>query len=386
MRVGFLLNHYYLHQVPHVVPYAFELSRRFPDFDVTIFSSTADEQHYARDIGAAYPGHTVTFKRLHIPIWVKAVEPVFRNYFFIRKEFALRSNTADFANLDLLVSPEMTCLSLRRHRALQNLRLIFTGHGAGDNRKIGSFDSRIGKFDLALLPGRKYAQALLEIGYLNPDIYAISGYPKFEIMHKLGVKRQDHFKNGRPTVVYNPHHAPHMTSWHAFGRDVLDFFLASKDYNLIFAPHVVLFERAWAQGARFPKDITSTDNVLIDLGSRASTDMSYLYAADIYLGDNSSQVYEFIETPKPCVFLNAQGAGWQDDPSYRHWHFGPVIETIAQLPDALVRAQTNLAQYTDAQTKGFELTFEISDGESAARGADIIAEFGATRKVAEKWR
>jgi hypothetical protein len=386
MRVGFLLNHYYLHQVPHVVPYAFELSRRFQDFDVTIFSSTADEQHYARDIGEAYPDHGVIFRRLDIPIWVKAVEPVFRNYFFIRKEFALRSNIKEFANLDVLVSPEMTCLSLRRHHSLQKLRLIFTGHGAGDNRKIGSFDSRIGKFDLALLPGRKYAEALLEIGYLNKDIYAISGYPKFEIMHKLGVKRNDYFNNGRPTVVYNPHHAPHMTSWHRFGREVLDFFLASKDYNLIFAPHVVLFERAWAQGARFPAEIKSTDNVLIDLGSRASTDMSYLYGADIYLGDNSSQVYEFIETPKPCVFLNAQGPGWQDDPSYKHWHFGPVIENINQLPDALSKARTSLPQYSEAQRTGFKVTFETSDGESAARGADIIAEFATTGKVSEVWR
>ena len=36
MRVGFLLNDYAAHHVLHVVPYAFELSRNYPDLDIVI--------------------------------------------------------------------------------------------------------------------------------------------------------------------------------------------------------------------------------------------------------------------------------------------------------------------------------------------------------------
>ena len=375
MRIGFLLNHYYLHQVPHVVPYAFELSRSYPDYELTIFSSTPEEETYARDIGRLYPGHRVKFEALEIPFWVKALEPAVRNFFFLRKEFALRANIRRFSKLDAIVSPEMTCLSLRKHLCLKHLKLIFTGHGAGDNRKIGSFDQRISKFDLALLPGKKYASALLELGYLTAGQYAIAGYPKFEVTRKMGNGGRPLFKNERPVVIYNPHHAPHMTSWHKFGCDVLDFFLDSKDYNLIFAPHVVLFERAWSQGARFPRKYVSTDNVLIDLGSRASTDMTYARASDIYLGDNSSQVYEFIETPRPCVFLNAQTPDWQGDPSYRHWSFGPVIDNIADMPAALIDASANFETYSAQQRRGFQETFGAVDATSARRGADIISRY-----------
>ena len=40
MRVGFLFNHYAVHQVPHAAPYAFELSRNYPDIDVVIAQLT----------------------------------------------------------------------------------------------------------------------------------------------------------------------------------------------------------------------------------------------------------------------------------------------------------------------------------------------------------
>jgi hypothetical protein len=50
MRVAFLLNHYAVHQVPHVVPYAFELSRTYPDLDVVIACSSKQELTTARAI------------------------------------------------------------------------------------------------------------------------------------------------------------------------------------------------------------------------------------------------------------------------------------------------------------------------------------------------
>ena len=40
MRIGFLFNHYAVHKVPHAAPYAFELSRRRPDFEVVVTCSS----------------------------------------------------------------------------------------------------------------------------------------------------------------------------------------------------------------------------------------------------------------------------------------------------------------------------------------------------------
>ena len=40
--------------------------------------------------------------------------------------------------------------------------------------------------------------------------------------------------------------------------------------------------------------------------------MAYTQRADIYLGDVSSQVYEFLLNPRPCVFLNPRRFDWRE--------------------------------------------------------------------------
>src|SRR3546814_19981036 len=50
----------------------------------------------------------------------------------------------------------------------------------------------------------------------------------------------------------------------------------------------------------------------------------YTAAADIYLGDTSSQVVELLMQPRPCVFLAPLGVDWHDDPSYAMWAAGEV--------------------------------------------------------------
>jgi len=385
MNVAFLLNHYDIHQVPHIVPYAFELTRRHKDIDAVILAATDAELAFAREIGAFYPDHRTTLERLKIPAFVAAMEPLLSKFVFARKSLALAANRDRLRQFDALVSPEMTCISLRAKPGFEAVKMIFTGHGSGDNRLGGSFNRRIGMFDLALLPGRKYAELLNGDGHLPGDRYAITGYPKFEAADHLGVKRSTFFDNARPTVVYNPHHDARLSSWSRMGVDVLDFFYASKDYNLIFAPHVLLFKRGWGRGANLPGTYRDAENVRLDLASRYSSDMTYLRSGDIYLGDVSSQVYEFVEAPRPCVFLNGHGFD-PTDPSYAHWAFGPVIDDISRLGDALDEARDNHAAYAPAQRERFAYTFETGDAPASVRGADIIAEFVAPGRTDPDWR
>jgi hypothetical protein len=386
MRVGFLLNHNELHQVPHIVPYAFELSRLDRKFACTILSSSAEEEAFARDIGAGYPDHAARFERLTVPPGVDLADRLLSNIVFLRKSAVLRVNTRRFAAFDALVVPEMTSLALRKHAGLANTKLIFTGHGAGDNRYGGSFNKRIGQFDLSLMPGRKYAEGLVSIGYLPSDRYGIAGYVKLEAMARMRRPARRLFANDRSTVVYNPHHAASLTSWHRFGPAILDFFAARPDYNLIFAPHVLLFKRRWTKGAALPARFRSGGNLHIDLGSRASADMTYLKAADIYLGDVSSQVYEFLERPRPCIFFDAHDTGWEKDPSYRQWTFGPLLRHAGQLDEALTGAVASHGKYRAAQETGFADTFAPLDEPAATRGARIIAAFLETGQVPKEWR
>lgn len=390
MKIGFLLNHYELHQIPHLAPYAFELSLRHHNIDVAVLASSDAELDFARTIGVGYPGHRVRFHKLAVPRLVHTLDKLLSKAIFIRKYFTLACNGALLSSFDALVTPEVTSLELREKPLFHKTKLIFTGHGAGDTifAGMGGIIGKLDQFDLYLLPGRKYATDLIEHGGLPQNKYAIAGYPKLEAVDKLGIRKQNLFDNNRPTVLYNPHQSKRFTSWHTMGEAVLDYFYRSEKYNLIFTPHVLLFKRHLTKGAKLPARFRNSDTVLIDKGSMRSIDMTYLKSADIYLGDGSSQIYEFIETPRPCVFLNGHNVAWQGDKSYFNWTFGPVIERADDLEDALDAAIATFPTYRPKQEEAFSARFlrpsegEISTGQ---RGADIIAEFMKTGAVSKRW-
>ncbi|MCP5043456.1 MAG: hypothetical protein GY944_20705, partial [bacterium] len=375
MRVGFLFNHYAVHQLPHAAPYAFELSRMHPEFEVVIACGSRAEMRLAKRIGALYPGHRCTFRRLRQPIRRRLQDPFISGQKFARKKRVLAHNLEFFRGLDALVAPEKHCLRLKSKYGLDSLKLIHTRHGAGDRE--GGFDDRSGHFDFTILPGQKYVDRLTELGFLSAGRYAVAGWPKFEAVTGLQPEPRRLFDNENPVVIYNPHFDQDVSSWHAMGNQVLELFAERRDLNLIFAPHVVLFRRHKRHEAILESRFRRIPNILVDKGSLASSDMTYIRAADIYLGDVSSQVYEFLLEPRPCIFLNAHGVDWEDDPNYFQWTLGQVVDDVEkQLAPALERAQSTHAQYRSKQEAAFDYTFHTApDSTAAQRGALEIAAF-----------
>lgn len=375
MRVGFLFNHQAAHQVPQAAPYAYELSRRHPEFKVIIAASTEAELDLVKSIESIYPGHRCSLLRLHPAWWYTFFDRLVSKVTFEHKKSILRNNLDFFRNLDALVAPERNCRLLRTRYGLNDLKLIHVRHGAGD-REIAT-DKYVALFDFVLLPGQKYADRFNALGYLKPGHYAVTGWPKFEVVRALKGEPRRFFDNNNPVVVYNPHFEQRVASWRMMGRAVLEFFAANPGYNLIFAPHVILFARPWRHLAYLPRRYAKALNILIDTGSSRLSDMTYLLAADIYLGDVSSQVYEFLLEPRPCIFLNAHKIAWEDNPHYAHWHFGQVVDDVARsLGRALAMARQSHAQFLPRQRAGFAHTFHIESGSTAAqRGADAIAGF-----------
>jgi hypothetical protein len=374
-RIGFLFNHYATHQVPHAAPYAFELSRRHQDIEVVIATSTRAEENFVRTIAGLYPGQKCELVRLRPAWWYSLIDPVVSKSKFRRKNRILKDNLHFFRTLDALVAPERHCRRLRTWFGLSNLMLIHTRHGAGD-REVKR-DEHVMLFDFLLLPGFKYVDRLNASGYLKPDCYAVAGWPKFEVVRAMHPTRPKFFNDDKPVVVYNPHFDETLSSWGKMGLKILDFFAESKDFNLIFAPHVVLFKRRWRHGASLPNRYRKIPNILIDTGSEASSDMTYMLGADIYMGDASSQVYEFLIEPRSCIFLNSHGVTWQDNPYYAHWHLGQVVGDIErELAAALAQAPEKQKQYLPRQIEAFKYTFHAEAGSTAAeRGADAIAAF-----------
>lgn len=285
-----------------------------------------------------------------------------------------------FAAMDALVVPETTSLILKRALGCRNLKLIYTQHGAGD-RAVG-FKPAIRHFDHVLVPGPKIRDRMVTEGIVRPGGYSEVGYPKFDTIHSDISPRL--FSNDRPVVLYNPHFHPSLSSWFRDGLKVLEFFRTQPGYNLVFAPHVMLFAKRvhlsidpWRIKWRreIPAQYLSAPNILIDTGSPASVDMTYTQAVDIYLGDVSSQIYEFLHKPRPAVFLNSHKVRWKENPNYAHWHLGSVIANVSELRALIGNPMWHSERFAARQAKAFEATFGSSPKGGGQRAAEVIAQF-----------
>ncbi len=369
MRIGFLLNHYTDHQVFHSVPIAFALSEIYRDCTVQIMASNPDFLDTARRLGSKYPGHSCQFIELKISPFARMVEKFAGQLFFVRKKSTIRSNIDFYKNLDVLVVPEKNSLTLKKIPELAHLKFVRIRHGAGD-RETG-LDQSNAQFDLVLASGQKMKDRLIKSGILQEGQCKIIGYPKFDLVTS-NPQPKPIFENGNPIVIYNPHFKSRESSFVKWGYDVLDFFVQNTQYNLIFAPHIMLYKRGLQNGAKPLGRYKGLKNIHLDIGSPASVDMTYTRQADIYLGDVSSQVYEFLLVPRPCIFLNAHGACWQGKDVFANWTCGQVLDEIKNLPQALVNAQAKQAVYGPVQKTLFSYTFDLTEVPSATRAATAI--------------
>ncbi len=378
MRTGFLYNHDQIHQIAHSLPIALAMAELGHDVSVGA-SSDAIVEEIARLAG---PERLATLKIVQLDLKQlssRLAERVLGELIPARKVVIYRDNLEFFRSLDVLVVTERTSLLLKQRYGLHDLKMVLADHGAGD-RAIG-FGSSACAFDHILAAGPKIRDRLIAEAGVDPANITITGYAKFDTagMDRPMLPVQ---ANGRPTVLYNPHLSPHLSSWYKMGRAVMEQFVASSRYNLIFAPHIMLFHRRFVvtidrlridrPGKLDPRWMAAT-NIHVDTGSAALTDMTYTRAADVYLGDVSSQVYEFLREPRPCVFLDAHDVDYRGDANYAHWQAGPVLCSVDDLDAQIDQAIAgHAATYRAEQQRLFAYTFDLTDEPSGMRAARAI--------------
>jgi hypothetical protein len=356
-----------VHQAFHALPIALETALRHRDAEVHLAAATPAQLSNLKRLADTYaPNAPVIVDKLRIP------------WFFRRKASrdgvaaktpTLLLNARYFAGFDALVVPERTSLILKK--LLRRTRMIWTRHGAGD--RASGFEDEIREFDFVLMAGGKIEQRLREQKLIREGHYATGIYAKFDLVDRL--PHPPLFANSRPTILYNPHFKPDLSSWPIWGRQVLDHFAASADYNLVFAPHIRLFHPPTPDKyAAFEAD-AKRPGMRIDLGSIASADMTYTRGSDLYLGDVSSQVAEFLRWPRPCVFLNAHHVDWKGDPNYKFWELGPVVEDIADLGAAIEEAFRDHALYRERQAAYFNESFGILEQPTSPKAAEAIVDY-----------
>lgn len=378
MRIGFLFNHDQIHQVAHSLPIAIALAEG--GFGGEIIVATTNERlaDEVRRLAGALLGSRIHHVQLSLAPRSMHVARLLGSVVPATKLLIYRDNLDFFRSLDMLVVAEKTSLLLKTRYGLTNLCMVHTRHGAGD-RAIG-FDKASAGFDHVLCSGEKIRRRLIVDAGVDPETISIVGYPKFDTVRQTG--RSHHVGCARPVTLYNPHPSPHLSSWYKHGRRILDFFRDHDERELIFAPHVMLFERPFvvtidklkiSRAGIIENRYLRGDNIHIDLGSRASTDMRYTMAADVYLGDASSQVYEFLLRPRPCIFFNSHGIDWKGNPNFTHWQAGEVISDPTELETALDRADSLHRQhYRAVQAKMFAESFDLDGRPSSERAAQVI--------------
>jgi hypothetical protein len=349
-----------VHHVAHTLPVAAALSRK-ENVEVAAFCADQAVQETVQGVLADFPEAQIEVERLRrFALLDKLGRPSLAKLPMLWRSVRL------LKDYHALVSAECTSIALKR-MVVTRPRFICQPHGAGD--RAVSFEPRFRRFDRVLVAGPKTARRLVESG-VNPRRVREVGYAKAEYLAFRARALPRPFQNDRPIILYNPHFRAALSSLPQAAK-IVRAITAGTDFNLIVAPHIRTFEGASAEELAEWQSLAVPDRVLVDTGSPRIIDMSHVAAADLYLGDVSSQVYEFLLLgARPCVFVNAHDVRWEDDPDYAFWRLGEVVSADAVVP-ALRAALAAPHRFADAQRAAVADTFGTLAG-SAERAAEAI--------------
>jgi hypothetical protein len=370
------------HHVFHSLPIAAELRRLAPAIEIEVATTSDSHDEQIARVRQAYPDLDVSLVRLKKPFrWLS-----FRGGGIGRGEKRSQTLIAALPYLrrfDAIVVPERTTTMIKPFLS-RRTKLIFTPHGAGD-RAITQ-DPRDIRFDFLLVAGKKSERRLLEAGTARPGDYAVTGYVKFDLLSRLGSQRLSSFGNGRPTVLYAPHFRLPLSSW-GIAEQVIEAFRAQDRFNLIVAPHMRLFHNAGDAAKAKWEALAEPGKIIVDLGSPKLTDMSYTTEADIYLGDVSSQVYEYLSTPRPCVFIDTHDTDWKGNPDYLFWTLGEVVSRPRDIMPAIERAADLHPAFAPLQRAAVVESCGADIEGAAERSAEAIVKFlnrGKTTSLSDR--
>ena len=349
--------------IPHMFPIVEALAQAEPDLDIALWVSTSMHEALLGNWVQALNSRKIRIRRA--PGFRDGGTVDGRNPKLPAKLPMLLRLLPHLARVPVVVCAERTSLWLPTLFPLK-ARFIQTKHGVGSMSVRG--DRRRKSAWRTLVPSQREYQTYVKHG-IDPDRVGVTGYVKASFHQRTHTVPP--FRERRPIVLYTPHWQRHRSSWWDWGPEIVRRVIAEGRYNLIFAPHQRLIEGAPALRA-FCADLQNRTDVHCDLDSFAMVDGSYTAAADIYLGDTSSQVLEFLMRPRPCVFLNPWQTAWENDPSYAMWVCGDVVSKIDEVLPALARIPEKQARYAPIQAAYAADWLGDTSGAAPARAAAEI--------------
>ncbi|QCJ71836.1 hypothetical protein C9446_19585 [Providencia heimbachae] len=281
---------------------------------------------------------------------IHKVTPIIRKLFLIIKsantteDYSLyyKKNSRFFLSQDVVLTTELKGSSWLLD---SSVKLVWLLHGiiSNDNPYFKNWQCNI-----VVSPQINLEKKLKErITIPKNTIFYKNAYLKKEIINSYKNTKKL-FNNNNPVIVYNPHwdNGLNQSSWFNYGLDILSYFKKNNQFNLIFAPHLLLNK---FYKITIPPEYLDIPNIIIDLNSPNLTNGTYVGHADYYLGDVSSQFFEFAlcnRKIKP-IFINCSKMDWKRKPIYSYWNTGFVINDIDELHFAIENATSNEDSFID---------------------------------------
>ena len=385
-HILFLFNHDAAHQAAHIAGIMESLALQHPAIVCHAGVGTPEIETELRKLISSDAASKIQWTNLGLGRLADILLAVPNRILPARRLARLRANEAYFSTMDMIVSTERTCLAVRKRlRAQKKARVplfAYVPHGSGD-RNV-AYHPSLANFDVMLLSGQKLVDEMVSRGLTTAERCHLIGYPKFDTVETEGAAKL--FDNDLPTFVYNPHFDPKLSSWYDHGPALLRQFAALSDrYNLVFAPHVMLFRkpvhisleyRTLRVRPSIPEEARNAPNILIDTDGPRLFDMTYTMAADVYIGDMSSQIYEFLIKRRAAFFIDTHSAQFPDEAANRaFWQNGPVVQSVDDLMKLLPAWQEIAQEYRPVQDRLFRYTIDDRQGVgSVDRAANILAE------------
>jgi hypothetical protein len=212
----------------------------------------------------------------------------------------------------------------------QNVKLVWLLHGFCANEYSINKDWRI---DYLLCAQRNLFHYLDKTNYVAQNTKLIDNvYIKFDsIRNKEQLSSDFGLDSSKHTFVYNPHwdSKSKLSSWFTHGKNILDFFKEHSEFNLIFAPHINLIRYGLLGDL---SDFKNCSNIIIDEGTKSLTDGSYYQYCDTYIGDISSQFFEYSAYKDvSAIFLNLSECVETEELSY--WSQGSVVRELKEFEE-----------------------------------------------------
>lgn len=255
---------------------------------------------------------------------------------------------------------------------------IFMGHGAGDKKYGGSFNT-LETYDYHFISGPKHLHKIKDVGVKIPDDKLIKiGYPRFDDYVNKKINKNQYLDylgvrdKSRKNILYAP-------TWR-WGNGTLNKFAKkfstelSQDYNLIIRPHY--HDRKYLIALKIWLLSNNIKNVYLSNPAKIlqNNSMFDFAISDIMISDTSSIIYEYLITGNPIIIV---------DNNYNDLHEMPTELNVLDIADKYNgEDEISINSIVDKNLKDETLRdkylsllnncFYFNDGKSSQRSSDFI--------------